>query len=134
MDNALEFWSHVFEDYCTATGITLTYFAPYEHSQNDLAKAFIKKLQLITRPLLLHAHLPDSFWDHAVLHAAALLRLQPSLLNTHTPFELTSGRPPNITHLESSDARPGSPSENLNVKPSALIARKVFTLVMTLPT
>jgi hypothetical protein len=75
MDNALEFRSHAFEDYCTTSGITLTYSAPYEHSQNGLAEAFIKKLQLVTRPLLIHAKLPDSFWGHAILHAAALLRL-----------------------------------------------------------
>jgi hypothetical protein len=42
MDNTLEFRSHAFEDYCTATGITLTYSAPYEHSQNRFAEAFIK--------------------------------------------------------------------------------------------
>ena len=58
MDNAKEFRSHTFEDYCTATGIALTYSVPYEHSQNGLAEAFIKKIQLITRPLLLHANLP----------------------------------------------------------------------------
>ena len=99
MDNALEFRSQAFEDYCTATGITLTYSVPYEHSQNGLAEAFIKKVQLVTRPLLIHAKLPDSFWGHAVLHAAALLRLRPTLLNQQTPLELTAGRPPNITHL-----------------------------------
>ena len=99
MDNALEFRSHAFEDYCTATGITLTYSVAYEHSQNGLAEAFIKKLQLVTRPLLLHAKLPDSFWGHAILHAAALLRLRPTLLNHLTPFELLAGRPPNISHL-----------------------------------
>jgi hypothetical protein len=77
MDNAQEFRSHAFEDYCTATGITLTYSVPYEHSQNGLAEAFVKKIQLITRPLLLHANLPVSLWGHAVLHAATLLRLRP---------------------------------------------------------
>lgn len=47
MENALEFKSQAFEDYCAGTGIELTYSAPYEHSQNDLAEAFIKKIQLI---------------------------------------------------------------------------------------
>lgn len=58
MDNAMEFRSHTLEDYCIATGITLTYCVPYEHFHNGLAKAFIKKIQLITRPLLLHAIMP----------------------------------------------------------------------------
>lgn len=61
MDNALEFKSHAFEDYCTILGITLTYSAPYERSQNGLVEAFIKKLRLVFRPLSIHAKLPDSF-------------------------------------------------------------------------
>ena len=32
MDNAKEFRSQHFEDYCLATGIDLTYSVPYEHS------------------------------------------------------------------------------------------------------
>ena len=88
MDNAQEFRSHAFEDYCTATGIALTYSVPYEHAQNRLAEAFIKKIQLIARPLLLNAKLPSNLWGHAVLHAASLLKLQPTLLNTQTPQEM----------------------------------------------
>jgi hypothetical protein len=99
MDNAKEFRSQVFEDYCTAMGINLTYSVPYEHSQNGLAEAFIKKIQLIARPLLLHANLPATLWGHAVLHAAALLRLRPTLLNTQTPYELIAGRPPSVAHI-----------------------------------
>ena len=85
MDNAQEFRSHAFDDYCVATGISLTYSVPYEHGQNGLAEAFIKKIQLIARPLLLHANLPSNLWGHAVLHATSLLKLRPTLLNTQTP-------------------------------------------------
>ena len=99
MDNAKEFRSHDFEDYCTATGIALTYSVPYEHAQNGLAEAFIRKIQLIARPLLLHAKMPSNLWGHAVLHAASLLKLRPTLLNTQTPQELLSGRAPDISHL-----------------------------------
>ena len=83
MDNVGEFKSQHFEDYCMATGIELTYSVPYEHSQNGLAEAFIKKIQLISRPLLIQANLPSYFWGHAVLHAA-------TLLNTARPFSMTS--------------------------------------------
>ena len=99
MDNAQEFRSHTFEDCCVATGITLTYLVPYEHSQNGLAEAFIKKIQLVTRPLLLHANLPSTMWGHAVMHATTLLKLRPTLLNTQSPLELQSGRTPNISFL-----------------------------------
>lgn len=73
MDNAKEFHSQVFEDYCTAMGVVLTCSVPYEHCQNGLAEAFIKKLQLVTRPLLLQSHLPSTVWAHAILHTTALL-------------------------------------------------------------
>ena len=99
MDNALEFKSQAFEDYCIASGIELTYSAPYEHSQNGLAEAYIKKIQLVVRPLLIHAQLEPSLWGHAVLHAAVLLRLRPTLLLTQSPLELASGRTPHIAHL-----------------------------------
>jgi hypothetical protein len=64
-----------------------------------LAEAFIKKIQLISRPLLIHAHLPSSFWSHAVLHAATLLRYRPTLLHEHSPFETLTGHPPSVAHF-----------------------------------
>jgi hypothetical protein len=100
MDNALEFRSHAFEDYCVATCIALTYSVPYEHSQNGLAEAFIKKIQLVTRLLLLQAQLPSSMWGHVVLHATALLKLRPTLLNVQIPAELQSGRIPYVSHIK----------------------------------
>ena len=44
MDNAKEFRSQQFEDYCVASGISLTYSVPYEHSQNGLAEVLSKKI------------------------------------------------------------------------------------------
>ena len=61
MNDVLEFKFLALEDNCTASGINLTYSFSYERFQNGLAEAFIKKLQLIFRPLFLHAKLPDSF-------------------------------------------------------------------------
>jgi hypothetical protein len=75
MDNAQEFRSKSIEDYCTATGIDLTYFVLHEHVQNGLAESFIKMIQLITRPLLLHANLSAFMWGHAILYAATLINL-----------------------------------------------------------
>ena len=99
MDNAAEFRSKTFEDFCTATSIHLTYFVPYEYNQNGLAEAYIKKLQMVARPLLLHAKLPATLWGHLVLHTAALLRLCPTLLNPITFQKLLIGCTPNISHL-----------------------------------
>lgn len=90
MDNAKEFISQQFEDNCVTSGISMSYSVPYEHSQCSLAKVFIKKIQLITRPLLIQTKLHFSFWIHIVLHVVTLLRFRPTLLNDHSPFELTS--------------------------------------------
>ena len=99
MDNTGEFRSKNFEDFCTATGIHLTYSVPYEHNQNGLAEAYIKKLQMVARPLLLHWKLPATLWGHAILHAAALLRLRPTLLNPITSQQLLIGHTPDVSHL-----------------------------------
>ena len=60
MDNTKEFRLHAFEDYCMASGINLTYSVPYKHAHNSLAEAFVKKIQLVARPLLFHACLPSN--------------------------------------------------------------------------
>ena len=105
IDNAGEFKSQTFEDYYVASGITLTYSIPYEHSQNGLAEAYIKKIQLVVGPMLIHAKLPSSLWGHAVLHAATLFRLRPTLLHTQTPLELVSGKMPNVSYLRTFGCR-----------------------------
>ena len=99
MDNAKEFRSQKFEDYCVAIGISLTYAIPYEHAQNELAEAFIKKIQLISHPLLLHVKFPSSFWSHVVLHTATLLKYHPTLLNEHSSLEILIGCPLNVSHF-----------------------------------
>jgi len=44
MDDAQEFRSRSFEDYCIATGIDLTYSVPYKQVQNRLVESFIKRI------------------------------------------------------------------------------------------
>ena len=42
MDNATEFSSRVFNDYCMALGIQVQHSVPYVHTQNGLAESLIK--------------------------------------------------------------------------------------------
>ena len=58
-------------------GINVEHLVAHVHTQNGLAKSFIKRLQLIARPLLMRAKLPTSVWGHAILHAASLARIRP---------------------------------------------------------
>jgi hypothetical protein len=52
MDNAAEFSSRAFNDYCMAQEIEVLNFVPYVHTQNGLAESLIKRIKLITRSLL----------------------------------------------------------------------------------
>jgi hypothetical protein len=70
LDNAGEFTSQSFNEYCMSIGIDVEHPVAHTHTQNGLAESFIKRLQLIARPLLMKTKLPVSAWGHAILHAA----------------------------------------------------------------
>ena len=88
MDNAAEFSSHAFNDYCMALGIQVQHSVPYVHTQNGLAESLIKRIKLVARPLLMNCSLPTSCWVHAVLHSADLLQLRPTAYHDSSPLEL----------------------------------------------
>ena len=69
------------------------------HKQNGLAEAFIKRLQLIARPLLMRIKLPIYAWGHAILHAAALVCIRPTANHQQSPFQLVLSQIPNLSHL-----------------------------------
>ena len=99
LDNAGEFTSQVFQDYCLATGIEVEHPVAHVHTQNGLAESLIKRLQWIARPLLMQSQLPAEAWGHAILHAASLIRIRPSGGHILSPMQLAYGAPPNISHL-----------------------------------
>ena len=67
MDNAAEFSSKAFNDYCMALGIQVQHTVPYVHTQNGLAESLIKRIKLIARPLLQNCNLPTSYWGSCSL-------------------------------------------------------------------
>ena len=99
LDNAGEFTSQTFDNYCMSIGIHIEHPVAHVHTQNGLAKSFIKRLQLIARPLLMRAKLPTSVWGHAILHAASLARIRPVAYHKYSSLQLASGQEPNISHL-----------------------------------
>ena len=100
LDNAAEFTSRAFDDYCMSIGIDIEHPVPHTHTQNGLAESFIKRLQLIARPLLMKTKLPTSVWGHAILHAASLIRIRPTAYHQFSPLQLVFGQQPNINHLK----------------------------------
>jgi hypothetical protein len=99
MDNAAEFSSKAFNNYCMALGIQVQHSVPYVHTQNGLAESLIKRVKLVARPLLMNCSLPSSCWGHAVLHAADMIQLRPTAYHEYSPMQLVRGNPPNISHL-----------------------------------
>ena len=99
LDNAGEFTSQAFNDYCMSTGITVEHPVAHVHTQNGLAESLIKRLQLIARPLLMRTKLFVSMWGHTILHAAALMRIRPTNYHEFSPLQLTFSQDRNISHL-----------------------------------
>ena len=62
-----------FDDYCMSLGIEVEHHVPHLHSQNGLAEAVIRRLQVIARALVMRTHLPISAWGYAILHTAMLI-------------------------------------------------------------
>ena len=88
-----------FYDFCSSIDIVVEHPVPHVHTQNGLAESMIKRIQLISRTLLMQSKLPVSAWGHAVLHAAMLIRLRPTAYHQFSSRQLISGHQPNISHL-----------------------------------
>ncbi|KAL4562174.1 hypothetical protein LXL04_034368 [Taraxacum kok-saghyz] len=99
LDNAGEFTSQAFNDYCMSVGIVVEYPVAHVHTQNGLAESLIKRLQLIATPLIMRTKLLVSMWGHAILHAASLIRMRPSSYHKYSSIQLAFGQEPNISHL-----------------------------------
>lgn len=99
LDNAGEFTSKTFDDYCMSVGVEVEHHVPHVHTQNGLAEAFIKRLQMIARSLVIRTKLPIAAWGHAILHAAKLVRLRPVATQPFSALQLVTGCEPDISHL-----------------------------------
>ena len=73
LNNAGEFTSQTFIDHYMLVGINIEHHVAHTHTQNGLAESFIKRLQLIARPLLMKTKLPTFAWGHTIRHVAALV-------------------------------------------------------------
>ena len=99
LDNADEFSSHTFLDYCTSISINVKHPFVYTHTQNKLPESLIKRLQLIVRPLLLRTKLSLSAWRHAILHVATLIWILPTANHEFSHLQLALSSQPNVSHL-----------------------------------
>jgi hypothetical protein len=98
VDNAKEFTTKSFENYCIATGINLETSIPQVHNSN--AENAVKLIQNVARTILLSSQLPSSCWGYAVLHTTQILRLRPTSRETQSPYELVNALRPSVKNLK----------------------------------
>ena len=80
-------------------GIDVQYSIAHVHTHNGLVESFIKRLQLIIRPLLLNTKLPLLAWEYAIIHVANLICFCPTTNQNLSQLQLVLGYQPNISHL-----------------------------------
>ena len=68
-------------------GIDVQYPVTHVHTSNGLVEFFIKRLQLIARPLLLKTKSPLSAWGHAILHVANFILFCPITNQDLSPLQ-----------------------------------------------
>ena len=99
-DNGGEYTGGEFDAYLKSKGITRRLTVPYNTEQNGVAERKNRTLLETARCLLLDARLPDSFWAEAVNTANYVRnRLPTKNLDDKTPFEVWTGKVPNISNF-----------------------------------
>ena len=79
-------------------GINVEHPVAHVRTQNGLAESFIKRLQLISRPLLRELN-SLHLYEGMILHAASFLRIRPATYHKYSSLQLTYDHEPNISHL-----------------------------------
>jgi hypothetical protein len=68
--------------------------------QNGTAERKNRTIMAMARSAMIQAQIPYELWPHAVKYAAYTLnRLPTKAINWKTPFELWTGKQPNVSHL-----------------------------------
>jgi len=91
LDNAGEFTSQAFNDYCMSVGLTVEHSVAHVHTQNGLTESLIKRLQFIARSLIMRTKLSISICGHVILHAATLIHIRPSVYHEYSLLQLAFG-------------------------------------------
>jgi hypothetical protein len=99
-DNGTEYINNDFENLLKKRGITRRLTVPYNPEQNGISERKNRTVLDMARCLLIESGLPSSFWAEAVNTANYLRNRCPSKsLNGKTPYEMWTGKKPNLKHL-----------------------------------
>ena len=100
-DNAQEYKSMAFMQYCKEKGIRKDNTIPYTPEHNGVAERMNRTIMETARSMLYHAHLPLNFWAEAVSTAIYLRNRSPtSYLNDMTPYEAWFKERPNVSNIK----------------------------------
>jgi hypothetical protein len=99
-DNGGEYISDAFSKHLTSCGIHHHFTAPYTPSQNGVAERFNRTIKSAMRSVMHESHLPNGFWADATAYVTYTRNRVPSAaIPGKTPYELWTGRKPNLSHL-----------------------------------
>ena len=98
-DRGREYLSDEFKALCDEKGIEHQLSIPRTPQQNGVAERRNRTLLDMVRSMMAQANLPISFWGDALQTAAYVLNRVPSKSVTSTPYELWTGRKPDLSLL-----------------------------------
>src|SRR4029434_1942332 len=99
-DSGTEFTSRDFQTLLTKNRIRHERSAPYSPHQNGTAERGWRTLYDMSRCLLIESGLPDKLWNYAVQTSAYVRNRCYSRRTKKTPYELFTGKVPNISKLQ----------------------------------
>lgn len=100
-DNGSEFRNKKVELVCGIEHITVCFSSPYTPQQNGAAERKNRTLLDMTRTLIANSKLPKTIWGEAIKTAVYLNNRVARRGKDKTPFELFTGRKPDLSHLVS---------------------------------
>ena len=105
----------LFAKYLEECGIVPQYTVPGSPSMNGVSERQNCTLKDMVRSMISHSTLPESLWGEVLKTAAYILNRVPTKAAAKTPYELWTGRKPNLKHLHIwgclAEARPYRPHE-----------------------
>ena len=98
-DRGGEYLSSGFSEYLKECGIVSQLTPPYTPQHNGVSERRNRTLLDMVRSMMSFSDLPASFWGYALETATHVLNRVPSKSVDKTPYELWSGRKPNLSYL-----------------------------------
>ena len=99
-DRGREYLSDQFRELCDEKGISRQLTTPATPQQNGVAERRNRTLLEMVRSMMAQANLHITYWGDALLTATYVLNRVPSKSVSTTPFELWTGRKPDIHFLK----------------------------------